>query len=70
MKSVFVVQHVHSRTDGSEDIKFIGVYSTPECAKAAVNRLSRQPGFSSSPDGFYIDEYPVDEDQWVEGYVP
>ena len=25
MASVFVVQHVHSREDGEEDVKFVGV---------------------------------------------
>jgi homoserine kinase type II len=69
MASVFVLQHVHSREDGSEDVKFIGVYSTRENAEAAMVRLSRLPGFSDAPDGFHVDEYRVDQDQWAEGYV-
>ena len=69
MTRVFVVQHVHTREDGAEDVKFIGVYSTRENADAAVARLSRQPGFLDVPDGFSLDEYRVDQDQWVEGYV-
>jgi hypothetical protein len=69
MASVFVLQHVHSREDGSEDVKFIGVYSSREKADAAVARLSRLPGFSDAPDGFHVDEYRVDQDHWVEGYV-
>lgn len=69
MKSVFVLQHVHSRQDDVEDVKFIGVYSSRENAEAAVARLSRLPGFSDVPDGFHIDEYRLDQDQWVEGYV-
>ena len=69
MASVFVLQHVHSREDGVEDVKFIGVYSSREKADAAVARLSRLPGFSDTPDGFHVDEYRVDQDHWVEGYV-
>ena len=69
MASVFVLQHVHSREDGVEDVKFIGVYSSREKADAAVTRLSCQPGFSDAPDGFHIDEYRADQDYWVEGYV-
>ena len=69
MASVFVLQHVHSREDGGEDVKFIGVYSSREKAEAAVARLSRLPGFSDAPDGFHIDEYRIDQDHWVEGYV-
>src|SRR5215470_17597806 len=45
MASVFVLQHVHSREDGVEDVKFIGVYSSREKAQAAVARLGRLPGF-------------------------
>jgi hypothetical protein len=69
MASVFVVQHVHSQEDGIEDVKFIGVYSSREKADAAVARLSSLRGFSDAPDGFHVDEYLVDKDQWVEGYV-
>ena len=69
MTSVFVLQHVHSRNDGAEDVKFIGVYSSREKADAAVARLSRLPGFADAPDGFHVDEYRVDQDQWAEGYV-
>jgi hypothetical protein len=69
MASVFVLQHVHSREDGVEDVKFIGVYSSREKAEAAVSRLSLQAGFSDAPDGFNVDEYRVDQDHWAEGYV-
>jgi homoserine kinase type II len=69
MASVFVLQHVHSQANGVEDVKFIGVYSSREKAEAAVARLSCQPGFSDAPDGFHVDEYRVDQDCWVEGYV-
>lgn len=68
MRTAYVVQHVHALDDGSEDVKFIGVYSTRENAQAAAARLGRAPGFSEAPDGFHIDEYQVDKDQWVEGY--
>ena len=69
MTIVFVVQHVHSREDGEEDVKFIGVYSSREKADGALVRLRRLPGFSDAADGFHVDEHRVDQDQWVEGYV-
>lgn len=69
MASVFVLQHVHSRDGGDEDVKLIGVYSSREKAGDAVARLSRLPGFSDVPDGFHVDEYRIDQDHWVEGYV-
>lgn len=69
MTSVYVVQHTHAREGGDEDVKFIGVYSSRDKADEAVARLSRQPGFSDTPDGFSVDEYRLDQDQWAEGFV-
>jgi hypothetical protein len=69
MASVFVLQHVHAREDGVQDVKFIGVYSSRDKAHEAVARMVRLPGFADTPDGFHIDEYRVDQDHWVEGYV-
>jgi hypothetical protein len=66
---VYVLQHEHSLSDGTEDVKFIGVYSSKENAQAASVRLGQAKGFSETMDGFSIDEYEVDKDQWLEGYV-
>lgn len=80
MDSVFVVQHSHTLSSGVEDLKMIGVYRSLEAANAAVDRLRIQPGFSKHPnviapgvtddeDGFYVDEYQLDEDHWTEGFA-
>ena len=68
MTKVYVLQHVHSLGDGEEDVKFIGVYSSRENAQTAITRLGRAPGFCDAREGFHIDEYQVDTDQWIEGY--
>ena len=68
MAKVYVLQHVHSLDEGREDIKLIGVYSSRENAQAGIARLGQAPGFDDAPAGFHIDEYQVDQDQWVEGY--
>jgi homoserine kinase type II len=68
MAQVYIVQHVHTTGDGSEDVKFIGVYSTLENAEATIARLTQLPGFAEEPEGFHIDQYQLDQDQWVEGY--
>lgn len=80
MDSVFVVQHSHVFPNGVEDTKTIGVYRTHSAAMFAVDRLSSQPGFAEHPNvidastsfeesGFYISEYQLDQDHWVEGFV-
>ena len=69
MSTIFVLQHVHTHDDGTEDIKFIGVYSSAANAQAAAARLVRLPGFVGEPSGFHIDPYRVDQDQWAEGFA-
>ena len=80
MKQVFVVQHVHTLPDGSEDVKLIGVYSSAMSAHVAVNRLKQQPGFREYPDmvdpsmesgeqGFHVSAMTLDKDHWAEGYI-
>jgi hypothetical protein len=66
---VFVLQHVHTFDDGEEDVKMMGVYSSQEQAEAAIERLSKKPGFSDVPEGFVVDRYVVNQDCWTEGYV-
>jgi hypothetical protein len=69
---VFVLQHVHTVSDGEEedeDIKLIGVYSTDAQALAAISRLSTRPGFRDHLDGFHISPLTLDKDQWSEGFV-
>jgi len=80
MESVFIVQHLHILPNEQEDLKFIGAYRSRASALAAVERLHIQPGFSDFPkvmdptidddeQGFHIDEYRLDQDNWPEGYV-
>ena len=69
MATVFVLQHVRAMGNDSEDAKFIGVYSSRQKAQEAVTRFANLPGFADTPDGFHIDEYRIDHDQWTEGFV-
>jgi hypothetical protein len=68
MTDVYIVQHCRDLDDGSEDVKFIGVYSSTEDAEDAVDRLRQKPGFFAYPDGFSIDRYEIGRDHWSEGF--
>jgi hypothetical protein len=52
-----------------DEEKFIGIYSTEEKAKTALEQLRTQPGFGDDPDGFYIHPQRVDGTGWDEGFV-
>lgn len=68
MTHVFLVHHVHE-SDGREEVKFIGAYSSEDRAQAAAARLSRQPGFVDHPAGFQIERHELDHDGWTDGFV-
>ena len=66
MERAYLLQH--ERSD-AEDVKVIGVYSSELEAMAAIERLANQPGFRDYPDGFSIDAYELNRDNWTEGFV-
>jgi hypothetical protein len=79
MQRAYLLQHLHVCPDGEDDVKVIGIYSSLEAARAAVDGQKHLPGFSdfpsivnvdsdAQPDGFYIDEYVMDQDHWQDGY--
>jgi len=68
VKTVFVVQHVRRFSDGREDVKLIGVYTSQTLAQQAVGRFGLLEGFRDHPNGFSIDRYVVDHDYWAEGF--
>ena len=68
MRSVFVLQHVHEFKNGNEDVKFVGVYSSRKEAEKAIAKLICISGFKDTPNGFSIDEYELNQTQWLDGY--
>lgn len=66
--AVFVLQHVAREREADADVKLVGVYATRQEAQNAIRRLRMAPGFRENPDGFYVDEYLLDQDHWTEGF--
>lgn len=71
---VYLLWHTHDLADGTGDepdvdAKLLGVYSSSQQAEARIARARQLPGFSDSPDGFQVEEYTVDRDEWAEGFV-
>ena len=81
MDTVFVLQHVRPADPGAcEDVKMIGIYRSKASALEAMARLCIQPGFVDHPalynsdsdpqlQGFCLDEYELDMDNWVDGFA-
>jgi hypothetical protein len=69
MEAVFILHHVRADDEHGDDVKLIGAYRTEGDARAATERLSGQPGSVDHPEGWQIDRYVLNHDQWSEGFV-
>lgn len=68
MEKVFLLHHVREVDDESDDMKLIGIYSSEEKARQALDQVKEQPGFRDHPDGFELSEAVVDHTEWAEGF--
>lgn len=66
MQKVYVLEH--SAEGLSERIKILGVYSSEEEAKNAIESLKDKSGFKDYPDDFVIDEYELNKICWSDGF--
>jgi len=52
-----------------DDAKLIGVYRKRSDCEEAIARLKDKSGFQVYPAGFQIEEYSLNKDHWMEGFV-
>jgi hypothetical protein len=67
MGTVFILHHDYE--PGDDHVKLLGAFSTKQSALAAIRKYRELPGFSEYPDGFTIDEYELDKEEWTEGFI-
>ena len=66
---VYILEHVYEK-DETEEIKFIGVFSTSSKAKEVIKSLKEMPGFNKHPiKCFQISAAKIDEYEWKEGFI-
>ena len=65
--SIYIVHHVRAEAGHPDDVRMIGVYSSKDAAKNAVQRARMQPDFRRFPAGFKIAKHALDKDLWPEG---
>jgi hypothetical protein len=68
-RKVYILHHIYDKGLETENVKLIGVYSSRGEAQRAINRLQTQPGFRELVEGFEVEAYTLDEDNWKEGFV-
>jgi hypothetical protein len=69
MTTIYLVWHFDQETP-EDDVqeKLIGVYSTEERAKAAIDRLRDKPGFRDFPNRWAIHDRKLNFINWDGGY--
>ena len=67
MKFVYLIQHAYYLND-CDETKIIGIYTSLERAKQAIERIKTKQGFIDKPEDFHIDKYELDNDNWTEGF--
>jgi hypothetical protein len=69
MDIVYILEHVYE-VDDIDEIKFIGVFSSEEKAKLAIDKLKNIKGFKDFPvECFQISENIIDNIGWQEGFI-
>jgi len=68
MEFVFLLQHVAREDEVDEDVKTIGVFSSEDTARSAIDQLRNMPGFRDFPSSFVISRKLVDQVSWEEGF--
>jgi hypothetical protein len=67
---VYLLWFEKEMPEGEEDIELlIGVYSSEETAKAAIERVKDKKGFVDFQQGFNIYPHQLDRDSWLEGFI-
>jgi hypothetical protein len=61
--------HMRYDEEGQDHDKLLGIYSTQERAEQAFALLRNKPGFCDHSDGFEINEGPLDETWFTDGFV-
>ena len=69
MKTAYLLWFVRKLEDVDDCEMLIGVYSSKEAARGAIERVKGRKGFVDFPEGFQICPYELDKDHWTEGFI-
>jgi hypothetical protein len=64
---LYVVWHVRPVDYQDDTEKLIGIFSSEDRAREAIERLRSKPGFRDFPDCFEISGKGLNETSWTEG---
>ncbi|SEO31225.1 hypothetical protein SAMN02800692_0172 [Luteibacter sp. UNC138MFCol5.1] len=65
----YFLMHTHRITDTNVDVKMLGLYRSEKDALDAIPRYLDRAGFSSAPDGFFVDRHVVGERRFASGFI-
>jgi hypothetical protein len=65
---VFLAKHVFEYSDGHDNLRVIGVFSSDRKARAAIRQVRKKPGFRERKRKFEVSRCVLDSAYWTEGY--
>ena len=68
LASVFFLSHTYEEGEYDFD-SYLGVFSSLEKVQKELSYLKNLPEYKEHQNDFHIDEYKLDEDNWVSGFL-
>ena len=70
LSEVYCLTHFYeTEKEDEEEVRYIGVYSTIDNVKAAIDLLKTKPGFESHPNDYNYDKFELNKTEWSEGFI-
>ena len=68
---VYSLEHNYEKENGEDETKSLGIYSSDQRAREAIERYYQLPGFNNYPiECFHVGKFKLDLDTgWTEGFV-
>ena len=68
MKKIYFLDYVYEFEDGHDDIKLLGVFSSKENAKLALEKIKANPEYKKIAKYIVISKGTMERVGWEEGY--
>ncbi len=69
LEKVYFLYYVYEFEDGHDEVRLLGVFSSREKAKIALQNIKKNPDCKKIKNLFSMHQVTIDKLGWTEGYV-